>query len=192
MSAAPKGFLGISSVPSGIPIYPLCCTPLYCLITRPVINLKFRVMSTIHYNFAGELQVTYVKTRQDAGKCTSSYDAAQFLRSIWSDRINYREEFHIILLNRRRHIIGHTRISEGGITGTVVDLRMVFQAALMGNAISIILAHNHPSGNLKPSDHDMRLTRQAVQAGSILSITVEDHIILTDEEHYSFADNGEI
>jgi DNA repair protein RadC len=123
---------------------------------------------------------------------SQSIDAVNIFRSYWSEKISYREECHVLLLNRANKVIGFSKISEGGIAGTVVDLRMVFQAALKSNASAVIIAHNHPSGNLKPSDADKKLTQKLIQSGKILDIPVLDHLILTEFDFYSFADNGDM
>lgn len=95
-----------------------------------------------------------------------------------------------MLLNRANKVLGYYLVSIGGLTGTVVDQRIIFQVALKANACSIILAHNHPSGQLTPSQADIDLTKKIVSAGQFLDITVLDHIILTAENSYSFADEG--
>lgn len=123
-------------------------------------------------------------------KVTCSNDAVEVLRSIWSDQIEYREEFVILCLNRANKVLGYSRISSGGTTGTVADPKIIFQIALKSNASSIILAHNHPSGNSKPSESDTKLTDKLKNAGQLLDIPVLDHVILTNESFFSFADEG--
>ena len=86
--------------------------------------------------------------------------------------------------------IGYTLISEGGITETCADVRLIMQAALLTNSVALILAHNHPSGNLKPSRQDMDITKQVRDAAQFMRIKILDHIILSDTEYYSFADEG--
>jgi DNA repair protein RadC len=103
--------------------------------------------------------------------------------------LNY-ENFCIILLNRANKVLKTVKISDGGITGTVVDPRKVFKIALDNNATSIILGHNHPSGQLTPSDADIQLTKKLKQAGDTLDLPVLDHIIVGDGNYYSFADEG--
>ena len=88
--------------------------------------------------------------------------------------------------------MGFTKISSGGTTGTVVDLKVVFQTALKVNAHFIILCHNHPSGNLKPSEADIRITKSIKDAGRFMEIPLLDHLIITDESFFSFADDGMI
>ncbi len=103
--------------------------------------------------------------------------------------LNY-ENFCILLLNRANKVLKTVRISDGGITGTVVDQRKVFKVALDNNATSIILGHNHPSGQLTPSDADIQLTKKMKAAGETLDLPVLDHIIVGDGNYYSFADEG--
>jgi DNA repair protein RadC len=103
--------------------------------------------------------------------------------------LNY-ENFCILLLNRANKVLRAVKISDGGITGTVVDPRKVFKIALDNNATSIILGHNHPSGQLTPSDADIKLTRKLKEAGEMLDLPVLDHLIIGDGNYYSFADEG--
>jgi DNA repair protein RadC len=100
------------------------------------------------------------------------------------------EEFYILHLNRANHLVGQSQISKGGIAGTVVDLRLVFKSAIERLSTSIVLCHNHPSGNLQPSEQDIKLTKKMVDAGKIMDIFVADHLIVTDRGYYSFADQG--
>ena len=100
------------------------------------------------------------------------------------------EEFWIILLNRANQVIKKIQISSGGITGTIVDVRLIFKTAIENFSNSMILAHNHPSGSLKPSKADIDLTKKIKSAGEIMDITVLDHLIITEKEYYSFADEG--
>lgn len=102
------------------------------------------------------------------------------------------EQFWIILLNRSHEVIARRKISEGGVAGTVVDAKVVFKIAVELLASSIILAHNHPSGNLKPSQADKLLTEKLVQAGNVMNVNVLDHLIVSENGYYSFADEGEI
>ena len=100
------------------------------------------------------------------------------------------EEFWILVLNRANRILGREQISQGGTAGTVVDAKMVFRKALEAQASSIVLCHNHPSGNLQPSQADIDLTRKLKQAGETLDILVLDHLIVSESGYYSFADEG--
>jgi len=122
-------------------------------------------------------------------KITSSQEAAEVFRANWKD-LKHVESFYILLLNRSNRCIGIKQISSGGISGTVADPKLILQTALIANASSIILAHNHPSDNIKPSENDKKLTTKLTFAGDIIDCTVLDHIILGWEEHFSFANEG--
>ena len=93
-------------------------------------------------------------------------------------------------MNSNGEMLGYTQISEGGISETTVDIRNVMQAALLTNSVAIILAHNHPSGNLKPSKCDEELTKRIKDAAKLFNITVTDHVILTDTNYFSFLEEG--
>jgi DNA repair protein RadC len=100
------------------------------------------------------------------------------------------EEFWVIFLNQKNQIIYKSQISKGGITGTIVDVRVLFKIALEHFATSIIVAHNHPTGNLKPSDADLKITRNIKNAGEILDIKLTDHLIIGENAFFSFQDEG--
>jgi len=138
-----------------------------------------------------EVQITYsskVKSK-DRIKITCSAEAVKAYRMFWPS-FEHIEFAYLLLLNRQNQIIGKHFLAKGGMTGTVIDLRVVFQVALKANATSIMMAHNHPSGNLSPSAADRKITRQLKEAGTILEIPLIDHIILTEESYFSFADEG--
>ncbi len=139
-----------------------------------------------------EIEVTYKNkvNPSDRPKITRSQDGYNLLKSVWSDKIEYVEEFCVVLLNRANKVLGISRISEGGLSSCIVDPRRVFQCALKANASSIILAHNHPSGQTRPSEADIQITKKIKTAGDYLEITVVDHIIVTPYSYYSFADEG--
>ncbi|MGJ7030950.1 JAB domain-containing protein [Niabella hirudinis] len=124
-------------------------------------------------------------------KITSSGSAYDRLLDNWdAGRIQYLEQFKILLLNRSNHVLGIYELSSGGISGTVVDPKLVFTAALKASAVGIILAHNHPSGNLQPSLADERITRKLTEAGRLLDIEILDHLIITPDGYFSFRDQG--
>ncbi|MFM1875481.1 MAG: hypothetical protein RL266_1218 [Bacteroidota bacterium] len=100
------------------------------------------------------------------------------------------EEFWVLYLNRANEVIGKENVSKGGVSGTIVDPKVVFKAAVQFPASAIVLAHNHPSGQLKPSQADHQLTRKLKEAGNALDIPVLDHLIIGDCNYYSFADEG--
>jgi len=117
-----------------------------------------------------------------------SRDAANYIRPKIGD-LNH-EEFWIIYLNRRNAVLGSEKLSMGGITGTVIDVRLVLKRALERHATCLLAAHNHPSGNLDPSDADKRITKQLKEAGALMEIPVIDHLIVSQSGYYSFADEG--
>jgi DNA repair protein RadC len=121
-------------------------------------------------------------------RITVSRDAAGFLQPLMADLLH--EEFWILCLNRNNSVLGHCCISSGGVAGTVVDPKILFRMALEKKASSVILCHNHPSGNLKPSEEDLRLTRRMTEAGKLLEIQVLDHLIVSQHGFFSFADEG--
>jgi len=124
----------------------------------------------------------------DKNKITSSQDAYNLLYADLSDK--YHEEFWILLLDRANKVIRKVNISEGGLAGTVADPKKIFQLALEQHASAIILAHNHPSNNLTPSQNDIDLTRKIVRGGHNLDISILDHLIIGNDKYYSFADEG--
>jgi DNA repair protein RadC len=140
-----------------------------------------------------EIQLSY-KSKVKASlrpKISSSRDAENILRQYWNDDLlELQEEFKIILLNRYNKVIGIFTVSQGGIAGTVADPKLIFGCALKAAASGIILAHNHPSGALQPSHGDIDLTKKLKDGGRLLDIQVLDHIIITSESYYSFADEG--
>jgi len=123
-------------------------------------------------------------------KVTSSADAYNYLIKILEDKVYHVEHFAMLHLNRANFIIGWSIVSVGGLAGTVADPKVIFQLALLRNSSSIIVAHNHPSGNLKPSAADISLTKKLVDAGKFLDLPILDHLIITEDNYYSFADEG--
>ncbi len=140
-----------------------------------------------------EIKISYrpKMAAKDRPKITSSKDAYDILRaSCYSDdTIEYTEQFTVIMLNRANAVLGVKTVSTGGLTQVIVDPKVVFQAALLCNAATIILSHNHPSGNLKPSQSDLEITRKMVDLGKLLELPVLDHLILSATDYYSLADN---
>ena len=121
-------------------------------------------------------------------KISNSKEAVNLMQPIIGDLLH--EEFWTIFLNRANTIIGKKQISIGGMSGTVADPKMIFKEALDQKALSIILCHNHPSGNNRPSEADIKLTKNILEAGRVLEINVLDHIIVTQHGFFSFADEG--
>lgn len=120
-----------------------------------------------------------------------SQDAFRILWNNWNkDKIEFVEQFKVLYLNRNNKILAIYELSTGGLTGTVADPRLIFLTALKLNATALILSHNHPSGNLSPSNADNSLTEKIKNAGKLLDIMVSDHIIITSEGYFSYADEG--
>ena len=141
----------------------------------------------------GEVELSYKPKFKSLHQVTCSGDAYKYLLPTYKEgTICYKEYFKVLFLNQSNQVLGYTLISEGGITDTTVDVRVILQAALLTNSVAIILAHNHPSGNLKPSRQDMEITKQVKDAAQIMRIKVLDHLILTDAGYYSFADEGKL
>ena len=138
-----------------------------------------------------EVQITYSSKVKacDRFRVTGSKDAAAAFRSIWPS-YEHIEFIYMLMLNRQNQVLGCHQISKGGMTGTVVDVRVVFQVALKSCATSILLGHNHPSGNIQPSEADNKITKKIKDCGIMLDVAVLDHIIIGDDRYYSFADEG--
>lgn len=137
-----------------------------------------------------EIQLKYKPLKQPYTiKC--SQDAYKLLMDNWDlDTIQMFEEFKIILMDRSNTVIGIRTISKGGTSGTVVDAKLIFSIALKALACSIILAHNHPSGQVNPSKADEKLTTKVSEGGKLIDVAVLDHLIVTSMQYYSFADEG--
>lgn len=143
-------------------------------------------------NKISELEVTYRPSIGRKPVITSAYDAYIELMRFYDDgKIGLKEFFFVMYLNQSNRVLGVYPLSEGGITGTVADPRIILSVALKVAAAGIILSHNHPSSNLTPSDADKKITHKIKEAGKLLDINVLDHIIVSPENrYYSFADEG--
>lgn len=138
-----------------------------------------------------EIKVSYINQSTDRHRVLHSKSIYDTVLPTWSpDTIEYLEEAKIILLNRANEILGLYELSKGGISGTVVDIRIILGVALKCNASSIVLIHNHPSGNLQPSEPDIKITTKLRQACTLLDLVLLDHLIISKEGYYSFADSG--
>ncbi len=182
------------------------------------VELAQRIMSSVDNNLAGLSRMSIVELSKFKGigeakaisivaamelgrrrreeeirekkKISSSKDVFEIFQPNMAD--SPFEEFWILLLNRANKIIGKFQISRGGVSGTVADPKRIFHLALENLASGIILCHNHPSGNIKPSEQDIRLTEKINKGAKLLEINLLDHIILGDENYYSFADNAKL
>lgn len=132
-------------------------------------------------------QLTDIRERP---RIASSRDAFQAIAPLLTDL--YHEEFWLLLLNKACEVVAREKLSSGGTAGTVADVKMAFKRALDAHASALIAVHNHPSGNLKPSDADVDLTRKMKEAGKILDLPLLDHLIVSERGYYSFADEGMI
>lgn len=129
-------------------------------------------------------------TSPELPQIACSKDIYKIMLPLYED-LNH-EEFWVILLNTANKVIGKSMLSKGGRAGTVVDVKILFEEVLSYKATSVILTHNHPSGNIRPSDQDLNLTKRIVAAGRLLDIKVLDHLIFANTGYYSFADEGEL
>ena len=158
--------------------------------------LNFKELLNSNENIiVNELSLSYKRSLQlndpQFKQLNSSTKVSNLLREIWDeDQLEVRESFYLLCFSTGLDLLGYQKISEGGLDAVVVDLRLLFSIALLSRATSIVIAHNHPSGTLKPSQADKILTEKIVQAGELFSIRVNDHIILTESCYYSFRDEG--
>lgn len=126
-------------------------------------------------------------------KITQAADAYELLLKNWNPgRLGFIEEFKILLLNQGNFVLAEYQVSQGGVSATSVDIRLIFAAALKANASGLILAHNHPSGQLYPSDADRSATRRICEAAALFQINIFDHLIITNRSFYSFAQGGDL
>lgn len=138
-----------------------------------------------------EIKIIYQNRSKPTQQISSSEDSYKvFLEHFDQDTIELQEFFKILYLNRANKVLGIYHHTTGGITGTVADIKLIFGTALKVVASSIIVAHNHPSSNLNPSQADKNLTKKMVEAGKLLDVQMLDHIIVTKDGYYSFADEG--
>lgn len=161
---------------------------------------KLSIAQLINFKGIGEAKAISIIAAMELGrrrrseeivelaKVTSSKAVFEVMQPIIGELAH--EEFWVLFLNNSNKILFKSQLSKGGMTGTIVDVRMVFKIALEQNATSIILTHNHPSGKLVPSEADIQITKKIKNAGKVLDIPVLDHIIITERGYYSFADEG--
>ncbi len=161
---------------------------------------KLTVVELMQFRGIGEARAVAIAAALELGRrrkdeeviekpcIQSSRDAYAIMHPIMGDLMH--EEFWIILLNRSNRLLEVLRTSQGGISGTVTDIRMILKNAILHSASSMVLFHNHPSGNLKPSRSDMDITKKMSEAAKLMDVKVLDHIIIADREYFSFADEG--
>lgn len=153
-------------------------------LMHPLTGENYYTVSEIKLSYHSKIKAA------DRPQIRSSQDSYEVFRTHWEDdQIDFVEQAKVLLLNQANRVLGICNLSSGCINSTVVDARMVFAAALKSNASKVILAHNHPSENLQPSETDRRLTTQLKQAGEFMSIPLLDHLIVTRRGYYSFTDD---
>ena len=149
-------------------------------------------MKALSSNVA-EIKISYIPTGRPGTQITCSNDAYLELKNWFSaDTLALQEQFVVLYLNRANRVLAAYEVSRGGLTGTVADPRLILSTALKLASSGILVAHNHPSGSLKPSQADLQLTEKIKDGGKLLDIQLVDHLILTSDEYYSFADEGKI
>ncbi|MGJ8760390.1 MAG: JAB domain-containing protein [Polaribacter sp.] len=137
-----------------------------------------------------DISYSYGTAKADRKKITSSLDAKDIFHSLIEKSIEYKESFLLLVLNNSNEILGIKKISEGGITATIVDIRLIFQTVLKAHGVGFIICHNHPSGKLEPSNADKHLTEKIKEGAQTLDLKLLDHLIITKESAFSFADEG--
>lgn len=139
-----------------------------------------------------ELKISYTPKVKpsDREKIGNSQDSYKILTPLFADWLEYKEVVWVLYLNQAHKVVGAMKLSEGGIAGTVVDQRILFEGALLCHASKIILSHNHPSGQLQPSQADKEITNKIKEACTIMDFVLLDHLIMSNEGYFSFADEG--
>lgn len=152
-------------------------------------------MEKVNLTSIAEVKLSYKSKVKpsDRPKVHSSQEAYELFKQYWDESITHVESMKVMLLNRASRVLGIADLSTGGTNGCLVDMKVVFQYAIKANASSIILAHNHPSGNLNPSAADISITTKVNNAAKILDIQLLDHLILSPEDkYYSLSDEGDL
>ena len=147
--------------------------------------IKFLGESVINYRKNGSM------SQNELVVVRGSKDAEHFLRNLYGDQIMIRETMFLLLMDQAHHIIGYAKLADGDIASCTFPMRLALKHLLGNLCSSCIVAHNHPSGNKTPSESDRKMTKKFAEACKLLDISLLDHIILTQESYYSFADNGE-
>lgn len=141
-------------------------------------------------SLVGEYVIEYRAKKYKKVQIKSSETAQKFARNVFPVNINVREGMIAIMMNRANNVTGFYSVSQGGLSGTVIDTRLILHVALQSLSSSFILVHNHPSGNNQPSDADIKITEKIKKAAEYMEIKVLDHIILIEDAYFSFADEG--
>ena len=144
-----------------------------------------------------EIKMTYEIAKRPSYKVVDSNTSFKYIKEIYPQEMDLKEFFYVVYLNRANKVIGYHKIGEGGITGVVADIRLIFAGAFECLAVGMILTHNHPTGQMRASKQDIDLTSKVKAAGKLLDIELLDHIIVGHDEfnemtYYSLADNGQL
>ena len=161
---------------------------------------KMSISQLMNFKGIGEAKAIAIIAALELGRRRRAEDTVELIK-ITSSKLVFEimqpiigelshEEFWVLFLNNSNKVISKSQLSKGGISGTIVDVRMVFKLALENGATALILCHNHPSGNLRPSDADKQITKKLKLAGDSLDVKVLDHLIITETKYYSFVDEG--
>ncbi|OXA81369.1 DNA repair protein RadC [Flavobacterium aquidurense] len=161
---------------------------------------KMSISQLMNFKGIGEAKAITIIAALELGRRRRAEDAVELVKITSSKRVFEimqpvigelpHEEFWVLFLNNSNKVISKSQLSKGGISGTIVDVRLVFKLALENGATGLILCHNHPSGNMLPSDADRQITKKIKQAGDSLDVKVLDHLIITETKYYSFVDEG--
>ena len=149
-------------------------------------------MKKTYKSTISEYSLKYTKTDIEKIQINASKNSVDVIRKFYFDDINIYESFFILLLNRANNTTGFAKISQGGTAGTVVDIKIIAKYAVDSLSPNVIICHNHPSGDKRPSDADINITKRIKDALSLLDVKLIDHIIITENDYYSFADNGNL
>lgn len=151
--------------------------------------MKNSEQKRVYRDFVGQLTATYKRTSKPTIKIKSSNDAANFMRDYFDECMDDHEEVKVLHLNRANYVVNVHEVSSGSDTGSMIPIKLILRNAILISTSCIIIFHNHPSSNLNPSEADKKITQKLKKACELLEIQLFDHIILTREDYFSFADN---
>lgn len=159
------------------------------ILSKLYASFKQQAVPRLHLYHATETDVMRDSERKRVNTSREAYD---LFKPFFQPNMEHREVFYLMLLNRGNGVIGVVETGVGGVNGVTADPKLIYGAALVAQASAILIAHNHPSGQMRPSMEDISLTKKMVDAGRALDIEMRDHIIVCEQGYYSFADNGQL
>ena len=159
------------------------------ILSKLYAEFRKQAVPRLHLYHATETDVMRDSERR---KVRTSSEAYEIFKPFFQPSMEHREVFYVMLMDTGLNVIGVVEVGQGGIAGVKVDAKLIFGAALVAQAHVIIAAHNHPSGQMRPSQSDMEITKNLVDGGRALEIEMRDHIIVCETGYYSFADNGQL